>query len=428
MLKNSNLSSLEKMLLEAAGHCVACGLCVPHCPTYRKTQNEADSPRGRIMLMSAALDGAVPANRQFFNHLDQCLSCRACENVCPNNVAYGQLVNRVRSVLEPYRCRGVLVRMMRRVALDGIVASPLRLEWASRLLRGWERLGGRRLVRLLSGWGLPRLGCLVEALPPTPARQVWRATYPPEGAARGRVALFLGCVARVFDVETLSATVFVLNKLGYTVDVPPGQNCCGALHAGHGEQAKAGAMARENSLVFSSENWDAVIVTASGCGAALSEYPLTIGDEAEAFASKVTEIGEFLSKAGTWRDVAIRPLHQRIAVHEPCSLRNVLHGQVALYRLLSRIPGVEIVALAGNDQCCGAGGAYRLTQPEMSQRLLADKVAAMKASGSRIVVSSNLGCALHLAAGVGSAGLDVEVMHPIALLARQMGYKSLTFD
>lgn len=403
---------------------MACGLCVPHCPTYRKTLSEADSPRGRIMLMSAVLDGVVPVNRQFFYHLDQCLNCRACESVCPNNVAYGQLVNQVRNALEPDRQRGVFARVVRWVALDGIVASSLRLEWASRVLRGWERLGGRRLARLVSGLGLSRLGSWVEALPPIPARQVWRPTYPAEGAARGRVALFLGCVARVFDIETLSATVFVLNKLGYTVDVPPDQNCCGALHAGHGELETAGMLARENALAFSGDNWEAVIVTASGCGAVLSEYPLTIGNEAEVFASKVTEIGDFLAKAETWRDVAIQPLHEKIAVHEPCSLRNVLHGQVALYRLLRRIPGVEIVALAGNDQCCGAGGANRLTQPEMSRQLLADKVAAMKTSCSRIVVSSNLGCTLHLAAGAGSAGLAVEVVHPVVLLARQMGYKS----
>jgi glycolate oxidase iron-sulfur subunit len=241
---------------------------------------------------------------------------------------------------------------------------------------------------------------------------------------RGRVALFLGCVARVLDSETLGATVFVLNRLGYTVDVPSGQRCCGALHAGQGEQAKAGALVRENLIAFSGASWDAVIVTASGCGGALSEYPRTIGQDAEMFARKVTEIGDFLSRAEVWRDVEILPLNEKIAVHEPCSLRNVLHGQAALYQLLRRIPGAEIVALGGNDQCCGAGGAYRLTQPEMSELLLADKVAAMKASGSRIIVSSNIGCALHLAAGARGAGMEVDVVHPVVLLARQMGYGS----
>jgi glycolate oxidase iron-sulfur subunit len=411
-------------MLEAAGRCVACGLCLPHCPTYRKTLNEADSPRGRIMLMSAVLDGALPINPRFINHLDQCLSCRACEDVCPNDVAYGQLVSRVRDAMESSRRRGALTRMMRWMALDKIVANPPGLAWASWGLRVWQRLGGRSLARMASSFGLSRLGGLAEALPAIPARHVWRPTYPAEGKVRGRLALFLGCVASVLDVETLSATVFVLNKLGYAVDVPSGQNCCGALHAGQGELEKAGALARENMAAFSGENWDAVIVTASGCAASLNEYPPTVGKDAAAFARKVMEIGEFLTRADVWRDAEILPLQARIAVHEPCSLRNVLHGQAALYQLLRRIPEAEIVALDGNDQCCGAGGAYRLTQPEMSELLLADKVAAMKASGSRIVASSNIGCALHLTAGARRAGLEIEVVHPVVLLARQMGFNS----
>lgn len=421
MSKNSHHPS-RKPLLEAASRCVACGLCLPHCPTYRKTLNEADSPRGRIMLMGAAMDGRVQVNRQFFHHLEQCLLCHACEDVCPNNVAYGQLMNQVRDALEPARGRGVATRWLRWMALDKIVSKPSGLLWAARLLRLWEGGGGRGVARLAGRLGMTRLAALAQSLPAIPASPVWLPSYPAEGAVRGRVALFLGCVARVLDVETLKATVFVLNKLGYTVDVPSGQNCCGALHAGQGELAKAGALARENLVAFSGECWDAVIVTASGCAASLSRYPQSSGQDAETLARKVVEIGEFLSREGIWRYVEIQPFHEKIAVHEPCSLRNVLHGQVALYSLLRRIPAAQIVALGGNDQCCGAGGAYRLTQPEMSERLLADKVAAMKVSGARIVVSSNIGCALHLAAGARSAGLGAEVVHPVTLLARQMGY------
>lgn len=374
------------------------------------------------MLMSAVLDKALPANRRFFEHLDQCITCRACEDVCPNNVAYGRLVNQVRGAMEPARPRSVSARWVRWLALDAIVANPSGLTWSAHALRGWERLGGRRLAQWAGAVGLTGIGRLAAALPSIPATQQWRATYPAEGVMRGRVALFLGCVARVFDVETLNATVFVLNKLGYTVDVPTGQNCCGALHAGQGESAKAGALAQENRLAFAGENWDAVIVTASGCCATLGEYPPD--RDAESFTRNVTEIGVFLSRAETWREVEMLPLQEKIAVHEPCSLRNVLHGQAALYELLRRIPGTEITPLAGNDQCCGAGGAYRLTQPKMSELLLADKVAAIKAGGARIIVSANFGCALHLAAGARRAGLDVEVLHPVVLLARQMGYKA----
>lgn len=410
-----------------AGRCVACGLCLPHCPTYRKTLSEADSPRGRIMLMSAVLEGTLQANPRFFAHLDQCLTCRACESACPNHVPYGRLVNRVRAASASARKRGIVPRALRRLALDRLVANPAGLAWWARALRVWQRLGGRRWARLAGGLGWSRLGDLADALPELPAQAAWRSPYPATAEARGTVALFLGCVARALDVETLRATIFVLNRLGYTVEVPSGQTCCGALHATQGETDKAAALAEENAAAFAGGGWDAVIVTASGCAAAMRDYPQTAGVVAGAFAGKVREIGEFLADVD-WEGVEIRPLTGKIAVHEPCSQRHVLHGQAALLKVLQRIPGMTAGALDGNDQCCGAGGAYQLTQPEMSQALLADKVAAMRASAAGKVVSPNLGCALHLAAGARRAGLALEVVHPVLLLARQMGYRPELFS
>lgn len=403
---------------------MACGLCLPYCPTYRKTLSEADSPRGRIMLMSAVMDGVLPANRHFMAHLDQCLTCRACESVCPNNVAYGRLAWHVRNSVEFLRHRTPLVRFMRWVALDGVVSSKGR-GVAARVLRLWEVLGGRSLLRLMGRFRiLARLSRWSEQLPSHIAVSSWRASYPPVGQERFKVALFLGCVARALDDETLRATVYVLNRLGCRVDVPDGQNCCGALHLGQGDLDKAKALALGNMEAFSATNWDAVIVTATGCGAVLREYPQLAGEKARQFSTGVAEIGEFLSAEDVWRGVEVQPLHEKIAVHEPCSLRNVLHGQSALYRLLSRIPGAELMELSGNDQCCGAGGAYQFSQPEMSALLLADKVDAMKESGVRIIASSNFGCAQHLASGARQARLAVEVVHPVVLLARQMGYRN----
>ena len=377
------------------------------------------------MLMSGVMDGVLSANRHFMAHLDQCLTCRACESVCPNNVAYGQLVGQVRSVVEPLRHRTPLTRFLRWIALDRVVSSGSGVVFAARVLRIWEVLGGRGLLRLMGRFRiLPSLSRWSEQLPSHIAVSSWQSSYPAVGQERFKVALFLGCVARALDDETLRATVYVLNRLGCRVDVPDGQNCCGALHLGQGELDKAKALALGNMEAFPATNWDAVIVTATGCGAALREYPQLAGEKTRQFSTKVAEIGEFLSADDVWRGVEVQPLHGKIAVHEPCSLRNVLHGQPSLYRLLSRIPGAELVELSGNDQCCGAGGAYQLSQPEMSAMLLADKVAAMKESGASIIASSNFGCAQHLASGARQAGLTVEVVHPVVLLARQMGYES----
>ncbi|MFZ2541704.1 MAG: (Fe-S)-binding protein, partial [Gallionella sp.] len=150
-------------------------------------------------------------------------------------------------------------------------------------------------------------------------------------------------------------------------------------------------------------------------GTALKGYP-------QDFSGRVRDVSEFLDEAGGWDEAGMTPLAEKVAVHEPCLMRNVLHCQGKPYDLLRRIPGATVVALAGNDQCCGAAGAYFLTQPEMAASLLADKIGAVKAGGARILATSNIGCAMHMAAGLRAAGVEIEVLHPITLLARQMGF------
>jgi glycolate oxidase iron-sulfur subunit len=259
-----------------------------------------------------------------------------------------------------------------------------------------------------------RIAPQLQLLKPQP---VWKTVYPAMGKVRGEVGLFLGCVARVTDVATLSASIFVLNRLGYTVHVPSRQGCCGAMHESLGEPEKARAFEEQNLQAFAGLNVGAVISTATGCGTALKSYT-------QDFAGRVRDISEFLLEAVGWEEAEIALLAEKMAVHEPCLMRNVLHCEDKPYELLRRIPGARVAPLAGNDQCCGAAGTYFLTQPDMAASLLADKIEAVKASGARILVSSNIGCALHLAAGLRAAELDIEVVHPITLLARQMGFEN----
>jgi glycolate oxidase iron-sulfur subunit len=397
-------------LLNESARCVACGLCLPHCPTYRKTLSEADSPRGRIALMQGVLERRIPANERFQAHIDLCLACRACENVCPNNVEYGRLINGVRGIVEKSRRRGVLQRLGRHILVDGVATRPTMLRLVGGALRTWQALAGKagRLMR----FGLVRIA---TRLPPLRPQPVWKAVYPAIGKVRGEVGLFLGCVARVADVETLSASIFVLNRLGYTVHVPPRQGCCGAMHESLGEPEKVRVFEEQNLRAFAGVNVEAVISTATGCGTALKNYP-------QDFAGRVRDISEFLGEAEGWEESGIAPLAEKMAVHEPCLMRNVLHCQDKPYDLLRRIPGATVVPLAGNDQCCGAAGTYFLTQPDMAASLLADKIEAVRAGGARILATSNIGCAMHLAVGLKAAGIEIEVVHPITLLARQMGF------
>lgn len=365
--------------------------------------------------MQGMLERRIPLNERFQAHIDLCLGCRACENVCPNNVAYGDLIAGVRGVMEKSRRRSIWQRLVRAVLVDGLLVKPAMLRLAGGVFRAWQVSGLRSLAQK-TAW-LRRLGLvrIVSRLPLLKPQPAWQSVYPAVGRVRGEVGLFLGCVGRAADSETLSASIFVLNRLGYTVHVPAAQACCGALHTSLGEPEKAHGFEQKNLDAFTGLEFDAVISTATGCGAALKGYP-------QAFADRVKDVSEFLAGVEGWEEARIAPLPERVAVHEHCLMRNALHCQGKPYDLLRRIPGAMLLPLAGNDQCCGAAGAYFLTQPEMAAALLADKIEAVKAGAARILVTSNIGCALHLAVGLKSAGIDIEVLHPVTLLARQMGF------
>jgi len=378
-------------LLAETGHCVACGLCLPYCPTYHKTQSEADSPRGRILLTQAVLQGILPINERYMAHMDLCLTCRACERACPNHVPYGAIADHARVMIHKQRKPTLLQRLAAKV-----LGSPLLL-----------RLGGYtlRFAQVL------KLNQLIKALPTASRQYHWKAAYPVQ-SARGDVALFLGCVSNVLDGEALAAAIFVLNRLGYTVHVPAKQTCCGGLHRQSGDCNGADALDARNHAAFAAVGDMPLLVLASGCGARLLET----------MPEQVQDINAFLLGSAGWENVALQPLHKKVAVHEPCTLRNVLKAGGVQQALLQRIPGIKLVTLPGNAQCCGGAGSYMLTQPEMANNLRDDKTAELQACAPDIMVTANIGCALHIARGLKEAEVDINVMHPVALLAQQMGF------
>jgi glycolate oxidase iron-sulfur subunit len=403
-------------LSEEAGRCVACGLCVPHCPTYRKTLNEADSPRGRIFLMAALLERRLPLSPEALQHLDLCLTCRACENACPSQVRYGWLADGMRAWLEPQRPRPAGQRRLRSILFD-MLRHPRRLRSAAWLLRTYQKSGLQQLARksgALAAFGLERAEAQLPELQKT---HPLHGLHAASGTPRGTVGLFLGCVAQFTDAATLGATIFILNRLGYNVAVPHAQACCGALHQHNGNPGTAQALALANRQAFSMPGLQAILHSASGCG-------VTLAEQDPPLPAPLLDVSAFLSQAQGWEQVQLARLQHTIAVHEPCASRNVLHDQNAAYQLLQRIPGASILPLPGNDQCCGAAGSYALAQPAMADLLLRDKIAAIKTSGARIIATSNPGCAMHLAAGLRAEGIAIEVLHPVHLVARQMGYEN----
>ncbi len=411
----------EQFPLEDADRCVMCGLCLPHCPTYRLYNQESESPRGRIALMRAVARGEIPMTARLMTHLDHCLTCRACEIACPAEVPYGKLIDAARAMAKQ---KGETSRsaLTRETPLKEIH----RLERWRPLLRFYQQSGLQKAARALGlpkALGVKRQEQLLPALPP---RHIWHKDYPAIGKKRGQVALFTGCTGKILDEATLQAAITVLTHLGYSVTLPEKQTCCGALHLREGLPQEARRLALSNIEAFRAERLDAIIYVTSGCGIRLIETPSLpeLKDKerslAECFSAKVREISQFISGIPWPAKLRLKPLDETAAVHTPCSLQHRRQQPETVFTLLGRIPRLTVVSLPDSTQCCGAAGDYLLRHPGIADTLLMSKLDALSSLQASLLVTSNIGCALHFQAGLRERKIPMEVVHPIVLIARQL--------
>lgn len=400
---------------------MACGLCLPHCPTYNLLHDEAESPRGRLSLMLALAKADLPLSTKLESHLARCLDCRACEKICPSYVAYGRALDAARALIESRRVATAKPASRSIALIQWLVEKPARMHLLGKFLRLYQGVGLQWLLR--KGHVLRRVGMngFDAAIPKLQAQKAFAEIYPTKNKPRGRIALFIGCQGNLTDQQALAASIRLLNRLGYEAHVPPDQGCCGALHLHDGQTGKATELMRRNITAFTNGS-DAIVSVACGCVATLCEYGKYLEDDksAQKFSGRIRDINQFIAGV-TWpEDITFHPLPKRIAVHDPCTLNNVLRQEDKPYALLAKIPGAEIIPLPENNTCCGAAGTYHLTQAPIAEQLRAPKIDRLKRLAPDILVTSNPGCATFLAAGLRADGLAIEVMHPVTLLERQL--------
>jgi glycolate oxidase iron-sulfur subunit len=423
----SGFSGADIPAYDDYAHCVHCGLCLNHCPTYKLWGLEADSPRGRIRQIVLVDQGRLPLGDSFVKHIDQCLDCRACETACPSGVEYGKLVEAARAQIEQNYRRPLFSRLTRDFVFRGLLPYPKRIAALARLLYVYQRSGLQSLARAT---GILRLFGLAEReklLPPIDREFFFSKlgrTYPAAGQRRARVALFAGCVAQVSFSALHEATIRVLTANGCEVVVPAGQTCCGALAAHAGVRDVARSLARINLEIFLGGEFDAVITNAAGCGSTLKEYEQLFStgteehDKAQAFRQKMRDVTEFLADLGLSAHLAIMPM--RVTYQDSCHL---LHGQKireAPRKLLRAIPGLELVEMAMADYCCGSAGSYNVTETQTSLALLAEKMKHARATNAPVIVTANPGCLLQMRAGAEIHSTGQEVVHVMELLDRAL--------
>lgn len=404
-----NLTELNSVIQQEANQCVKCGLCLPACPTYAVTQNECESPRGRIALLDGLAKQQLPLTGKAQLYLDHCLTCRACEAVCPANVQYGELIDHGRVMLKQMHPSQSQSNGLPRV-LDWSIRHPLFLNSLRPILRLYQRSGLQFMLRKLRILKLLKLERLDAFLPALVRSITWKDFYPAQTKEQGCVALFTGCIGNLVDQATLLATIKVLTYCGYSVYVPSEQQCCGAMHLHAGFAGEAVQFVEINRNAFKQFNVEAIISVVSGCTVVLKEYALPVFD-----------VSEFLENI-TWPvQLKFKSLSQQVMVHTPCTLRNVLKQADAPVKLLQKIPGLKLQYLK-KATCCGAAGAYMMQHPTMSEQLLQNVLDELNMTAIDWLLTSNLGCHLHIAKALREKGYKTRVAHPIMLIAQQLDF------
>lgn len=397
-------------MTRAVQACVHCGFCLSVCPTYAELREEADSPRGRIVLMKLVLEGAL-AWEAAQPHIDRCLGCLACEPACPSGVPYRELISPFRALAAGKFHRSSADHLRRWLAAKTI-PHPARFRMAVRTA------GAGRALRPLVPHALESMLDLAPRC--VPPAQTWPAVTPARGERRARVALLTGCAQQVLDPDINTATIEVLARNGVEVLIPGRQCCCGGLAWHTGDWPAARDFARRNLAAFP-DDVDAIITNAAGCGSTMHEYPLILRgtpDEARAaaFARRVVDVSVFLTRLGLREKPAGTGRPQRIAYHDACHLAQAQDIRSEPRDLLRAIPGVKLLELPDTHLCCGSAGSYNLDQPAIAAALGEKKARAVLASGAEVLASGNIGCLTQLRAHLARLGAELPIRHTIQVL------------
>ncbi len=406
--------------IEAEGilrKCVHCGFCLATCPTYNLLGDELDSPRGRIYLMKQMLEGA-PVTEKTMLHLDRCLTCRACETTCPSGVQYGRLIDIGREIVE---------HKVKRTAIDKLKRSILKKALPQTGLFAAGLTIGRAVKPLLPNAIAKKIPAKRDA-----------GTWPAPRHAR-RMLVLAGCVQPAMAPSINAATARVLDKLGISLVTAPNAGCCGAIPHHLNDPDEAHVFIKRNIdawmpfiEVAGDAKVEAIVVTASGCGTTVAEYGYLLRNDAQ-YAEKAKRISALyrdVSQIITQEKAALSKLlasqnqpKQRLAFHSPCSLQHGLKIKGVVEEILTAA-GYELTNVPDGHLCCGSAGTYSILQSEISQQLLANKVAALESGAPQMIATGNIGCLAHIESGLNASsrvGVKTPIRHWIELVDERLG-------
>ncbi|MDW3095677.1 MAG: (Fe-S)-binding protein [Gammaproteobacteria bacterium] len=380
-------------LTKIADQCVMCGMCLPHCPTYQVSQHEAESPRGRISLVKAFSEGELCASSALATHLQSCTGCMKCQDICPANVPYQDIIDNGRQLYKEELSFAYRFIQKSSIAL-------LTHQWGHKLLTSLSVIA--KHIHAINKFSI-----LLRLITKSDSTKNSKA-------AKKFLTILPGCTGSLFDQQTLVSIIKLLNQLDIQTHIPDKIMCCGALAQHSGNLQQADKQIRVINHYISTNNINEFISFASGCG---RQYNQVITNKQLAH----KDIISWLADSHQFGTADFESCPKRVLVHRPCTQENI--EQENVIKLLALIPDIELLEFNDGISCCGAGGMQLITPEDSNRALLDSKINTISTMRPNVIVSSNIGCSLSLKIGIQTTGLDIEVIHPVTLLAQQLKQK-----
>ncbi|MGO4694005.1 (Fe-S)-binding protein [Paenibacillus sp. 2TAB26] len=429
---------LEKLDYDQLTNCMRCGFCLPACPTFHETGMEPASPRGRIAMMKAAVDGLMVPDQQFQDQMNLCLGCRACEPACPADVKYGQLIEQTKEAIEEHATHSLPIKGIRKTVFKHLFPKRSSLKLLGGSLAVYQKSGLQKVVQSTGVMKLlpKQLSEMESILPSASSKGVVERLgtfYPAKGERIAKVAMFRGCIMDVIFADTNVNTVELLSAAGFDVYIPESQVCCGALHAHSGEMNDARELAAVNIDIFKQLDVAYIVSNAGGCGALLVEYDHLMqenkkySETAKWFASRVIDVSTLIVEKGRVPKFVQKESSQdarkvKVTYQDSCHLRNVMKGSSAPRKLMREVVNAEYVEMGESDRCCGSAGIYNVVQPEMAGSILEHKMEHANNTQASYMLTSNPGCLLQMKLGIEKHKPDqtMKAMHIVDFLHDRM--------
>ncbi len=385
-------------IIQAADECVMCGLCLPHCPTYKLAKLEPESPRGRIALVRALYEEQLYPSKTIHSYLDHCLTCMKCESACPANVDYEKIIDAGRAITR--RQQSFVNKVQQFFLLFILGSTQVRkifkpIVSAARCLSNLPIFKRMRLLNLLPDQKHFNINCV-------------KTTNNGD-----RVVLINSCAADLVSDRTLTAATLLLSELGCNVIEQTQTSCCGALHQHCGDFKNAKTLNDNFLKTYNNQNADYIAILSTGCSAQIQHYKNELD-------STLIDINELVLKQLNQNNLVFKPLTKKVFVQKPCSQSLSISEARVIEDLLAFIPGIELFSFTDELGCCGAGGMNTTTHPQLANQLIENKINELKQSDADYLVSNNIGCALHFQARLRQENISTKTCHPITLLAQQV--------